>query len=179
VDFIENELLEEIDPEDYTREEGDTFRFATAVKNKKEPWFLGMREDHEQLLTDFCTKSTSTKDSYEVFLIIKRKRPEPVTIKLEAEAPGASGAPAPSPPPSEVSISSPPSLGAITRSLSPQRTMEATPLPAPLLQRRKRARAPSGISLPRTRRRYQLRESDIERMTASGPVSDTWRANRG
>jgi hypothetical protein len=50
-----------------------------------------MQEDHEQLLTDFCTKFTKVKDSYEVFLVIKRKRPEPVTIKLEAEAPVAAG----------------------------------------------------------------------------------------
>jgi hypothetical protein len=173
----------ELDPEDYTREEGDTFRFATAVKNKKEPWFLGMREDHEQLLTDFCTKFTKIKDSYEVFLIIKRKRPEPVAIKLEAEAPVVAGAPAPSPPPSEVSIpSSLPSLGAVVRSLSPRRTVEATPLPAPpapLPKRRKRARVPPGIYPPRTRRRYQLRESDMARMTASGPISETWRANSG
>ena len=134
-------------------------------------------------LTDFCTKFTKIKDSYEVFLIIKRKRPEPVTIKLEAEAPVAAGAPAPSPPPSEASIpSSLPSLGAIIRSLSPQRAVEATPPPAPpapLPQRRKRARVPPGISPPRTRRRYQLRESDMERMTESGPVSEIWRASRG
>lgn len=142
-----------------------------------------MREDHEQLLTDFCTKFTKIKDSYEVFLIIKRKRPEPVTIKLEAEAPVAAGASAPSPPPSEVSISSSlPSLGAVIRSLSPRRAVEATPPPAPpapLRQRRKRARVSSGISPPRTRGRYQLRESDMDRMTASGPVSETWSANRG